>query len=502
MNQGISGPKFRALHAEILDRVKSGELPSVSIGVIDGHQVRWREAIGWADVAKRLPVTSDTPYGLASLGKSLTATALMILVDRFKVDLNAPVSAYIGEQALRVYDGDVNQVTVRRVLNMTASIPHGHMIFNHPQDLDRYTIETLVKNRGIVVFPPGDVYLYSNFAYAIIEKLIEDVSGISFQNFCKTELFNPLDMVNSYIHPYKAMEIFRPAVGYSEKGTPIQALYMLPRNSLSMYASLDDLIQFAKLHLGSSEFIHPPLSQRTLEKMHDLRGEADGSLIALGLASMDLGKERCWLLTNGRAGGMQATLSMIPSEGLAVICLINSTGQAADDLAFRITDLLIPGFLNRALKIIADYETWSNRSYQVSDDLLGTWVGYIHTPVDRFPVRLRFRESGEISVNLGRGPETILMNVGYRDRLLSGECMAILPMEEAQYRPHKISFSVKPEDMQLTGFVSAEIKNHRGHFSLAGFIKLSPGHLLPDQNWDSTHHPGTIIEYSPDGMDG
>ena len=62
-------------------------------------------------------------------------------------------------------------MTVRRVLNMTAGIPHGHMIFNSREHLFSYSIDRLVENRGMVVFPPGEVYLYSNFGYALIEKL-------------------------------------------------------------------------------------------------------------------------------------------------------------------------------------------------------------------------------------------------------------------------------------------------------------------------------------------
>ena len=58
----------------------------------------WRESIGMADVEKNRPATPNTPYGLASLGKSITATAVMVLVDRMEVNLNAPISAYIGEE--------------------------------------------------------------------------------------------------------------------------------------------------------------------------------------------------------------------------------------------------------------------------------------------------------------------------------------------------------------------------------------------------------------------
>jgi len=473
MNQSLSGPRFTALHAEIVERIESGEFPSVSIGVINEGKVLWRESIGSADLEKNRPATPNTPYGLASLGKSITATALMVLVDRMEVNLNAPISHYIGEESLTIFEGELDQVTVRRVLNMTAAIPHGHMIFNSREYLAPYSIDTLVGNRGLVVFPPGEVYLYSNFAYAVLEKLIEDLSGKPFHEFLQVELFDPLDMRNSFISPDKHIEITAPAALYHQNGSRIEPYYMLPRNSLAVYASLNDLLNFAKFHIGAGEFIRRPFFERTLEKMHDLRGETTGAIIALGLASTDLDDGRYWLLTNGRAGGMQATLSMIPSEGLAVVCLINSTGQAADDLAFRITDLLLPGFLDRALQIIDKYESWADRPYQPTTELLGAWVGYIEVKGNRIPIELFFQDEGAISANLGGGPETILAAVGYRNGLLSGDMLAVLPMEEAQYEPHKVTLSLRLKDSQLSGFATSEISNYRGNFSLAGYVHLS-----------------------------
>ena len=475
MNASISGPKFSALHTEIVDRVYAGEFPSVSIGVIHRGRTLWRESIGLADKEANRPASPDTPYGLASLGKSITATGVMVLVDRMEVNLNAPIADYIGAESLQVYEGDLSQVTVRRVLNMTAGIPHGHMIFNRPEHQWRYTINNLIANRSLVVFPAGVVYLYSNFAYALLEKLISDVSGKPFHDFLKEEIFDPLDMKNAFVHPEKPTEIPAPAVPYNPDGSRLPLLTMLPRNSLGLYASLDDLLNFAKFQLGRGDFIQRPFFERTLEKMHDLRGEAPGSIVTLGLGRIDLDDERYWLLTNGRAGGMQATLSMIPAEELAVICLINATGQDSDDLAFRITDLLLPGFLDRALQIIGEYESWAERPYKPQAELLGDWSGNIQTKDSQIPIQMTFQESGSILAAIGGGLSTPLEGVGYRGGLLSGDATAVLPMEEAQYEPHPVTLSLRLKDDKLSGFATAEINNSRGNFSLAAYLSLTRG---------------------------
>jgi CubicO group peptidase (beta-lactamase class C family) len=406
----------------------------------------------------------------------------MVLVDRLLVNLNAPISKYIGEESLTVFEGNLDQVTVRRVLNMTAGIPHGHMIFNSREHLTQYSIDRLVANRGLVVFPPGEVYLYSNFAYALLEKLVEDVSGSSFSEFLYTELFEPLDMRDSFVSPDKPLEMTAPAALYHPNGTRFKPYFMLPFNSLAIYASLNDLLNFARFQLGNASFIRRPFYERTLEKMHDLRGEAAGAIIALGLASTDLPDGRLWLLSNGRAGGMQATLSMLPSEGLAVVCLINATGQASDDLVFRITDLLIPGFLERALQVINRYESWSERPYKPSNELLGAWVGTIQYQDRRVPIELIFAKNGSISASLAGSPESYLSGVGYRSGLLSGDLRAVLPMEEAQYAAHKVTLALRLKDAQLSGTATSEINNVRGNFSLAGYVRLTRGSQVRPEN--------------------
>ena len=475
MNGSLSGPQFTALHTEILERIEAGEFPSVSIGVIQGEQILWRESIGLADKETNRPATLNTPYGLASLGKSITATAVMVLVERMEINLNAPIAQYIGAESLNIYEGELDQVTVRRILNMTAGIPPGHMIFNSPDHLWTYSINNIISNRGLVVFPPGECYLYSDFAYALLEKLISVVSRKPFHEFLKTEVFEPLDMRNSFVSPEKHIEMTAPTLPYHLDGTRIPPFFMLPRSSFAIYASLNDLLKFAKFQMGKGEFIRQPFFDRTLEKMHDLQGEAPGSMMTLGWIRSKLDDQRYWLLSNGRAGGIQATLSMIPDMELAVICLINASGQVSDDLAFRITDLLLPGFLDRTLKIIEKYEAWADRPYKPSVELLGTWVGKIQIKDAQIPIALTFQESGDILAAIGGGAQTPLTAVGYRSNLLSGDMTAILPIEEAQYEPHPVTLSLRFKEEKLSGFVTSKINNERGNFSLPGYLSLSKG---------------------------
>lgn len=117
-------PRFAKIRAELERLVSSGALPSVAVGVVRRGQVDWAEAFGLADRAERTPATVDPPYRIASMGKAMTATAVMTLVEGGRLRLDARVDEILGPRALRVFAGN-RAPTVREVLDMTAGIPHG-----------------------------------------------------------------------------------------------------------------------------------------------------------------------------------------------------------------------------------------------------------------------------------------------------------------------------------------------------------------------------------------
>lgn len=94
--------RLSAIRADIVARAEKSEFPSISIGVMKNGRVLWEESVGWADKTAHVPATPCVAYGLASLGKSILGTAMMVLVDRKQVNLNAPISQYLGNDRLKV----------------------------------------------------------------------------------------------------------------------------------------------------------------------------------------------------------------------------------------------------------------------------------------------------------------------------------------------------------------------------------------------------------------
>jgi CubicO group peptidase (beta-lactamase class C family) len=462
----IADPRFAAIRSDLLDAVRSGRIASASVAMITRDGVLWEESIGWGDKERKTPATPRTAYLLASLGKSMTATALMRLVERNQIALDAPVSRYLGNAHLTIHEGTADAVTVRRVLDMTAEMPHSNLTFSSLAARREYTTEAFVRNRGIVVFPPGEVFLYSNTDFGVIEQVIEHVSGKPFRDFMRDELFVPMGMTDSGVG---SGGTHAAAVTYDEEGKLIPRSYPMPESTRATYSSLEDLIRYARLHLRLSG-----TSLLRVESMREMRvrSGAPHARFGLGIGIFDLGSDRQWVLTDGRDHGVQSALSMLPIEQTAAICLINTSGGQADEIAFRMADAVTPGFLEQVGKHMTEYEAWAQRPYTPTPEILGEWRGTISTNRGELPIALVFQPDGDVHVKIANQLETLVSEIGYDEGLLSGTFLAEIPAEEAAGHPHRDTISLRQVGTHLSGFVTSEFTNARGRFSLPSYVAL------------------------------
>ena len=117
--RGEPVPDFSAVVSQMQGQVAAG-VPSIAIAVAWHGKVIWEHAEGMSDKEGKIRATVHTPYSLASISKTITATALMKLVERKKVDLDQPVNRYLRTAKLSSPMWDVSQATVRRVANHTC----------------------------------------------------------------------------------------------------------------------------------------------------------------------------------------------------------------------------------------------------------------------------------------------------------------------------------------------------------------------------------------------
>jgi CubicO group peptidase (beta-lactamase class C family) len=173
-------------------------IPGLVYGlVIDGELAHVR-GIGWQDIDSRRPVTADTLFRVASMTKSFTALAILKLRDEGKLALDAPAETYVPE--LRDWPhptADSPGIRVRDLLTHTAGLvtddPWGDRQTPLPED------EFTQLLRGGVPFsrPPGTAMEYSNFGYALLGRIVANVSQKPYKDFVAATLLGPLGMAST-----------------------------------------------------------------------------------------------------------------------------------------------------------------------------------------------------------------------------------------------------------------------------------------------------------------
>lgn len=195
--------RLDALVPDLLDRYN---IPGAAVAVIRNGAVVAARGYGVGDAEHRRPMTAHTVVNTASISKAVAAWGVMRLVEDGRIALDAPVNRYLKRIAIESDSFDVRGVTVRRLLNHTSGLARGSYPGYAPGDDVPGTVAALrgdapappgVQHDARLVHAPGSTMQYSGTGYAVLEVLIEDVTGTSFPDFMRTAVFEPLGLTRS-----------------------------------------------------------------------------------------------------------------------------------------------------------------------------------------------------------------------------------------------------------------------------------------------------------------
>jgi CubicO group peptidase (beta-lactamase class C family) len=386
-NWGAGGP-FGHLRNRIEGYRADAGVPSITVAAAKGGRIVWEEAFGWADVEKRVEATPDTMYALASTSKAFTATGVMVLAERGLVDLDRPVSDYLGDVGLHAYEGDLSGVTLRRIFTHTSGLPRFWCHYYEDELATRPSERELVRRYGALVAPPGERLIYSNVGIALAGLVIEEVSGQGYSEFMATEVFAPLDLDRTAIitAPYDDPGIAQKYEG----GKRLPFSDMGVRAAGSAWASAHDLLRFGMFHLGD----HLPgqeaiLSDETIAQMYASVDPSlpDGRFHLPWIEAPELGFPA--YQASGHVHGGKVSFRLVPSEDIAVVVMSN--GEEAD------TPMVARWVLRRLLPAFS----WVDLARDVGgrlaglvsgrgagDARTGQWSGEIRTAEGEIPMRL------------------------------------------------------------------------------------------------------------------
>ena len=444
---------FDAVRSLIRREIAERPVPSVAVAVAREGRIVWEEAFGWADRENRIPASPHTMYSLASISKPITATGLMILKERGLIDLDRPINDYLGDAKVNVRVGDPVAATVRRVANHTAGLPLHYQFFYEYERYRAPSRDETILRYGNTVTAPGERYHYSNLGYGILDYVISRVSGKSYSDFMRTEVFVPLGLTHMSVDLDPGLQK-QQAVRYGTDGLPIPFYGFDHPGGSAIYASAHDLVRFAMFHLKSHLPDQKPiLSDSTIDDMQRPTADAGiGQGYGIGWSIAEYPGGRRSVSHTGGMGGVSTSLRLFPAEKIAIVVLTNAGSHPVAGMVMEeIVKTVLPKLERRPP---APAPTGPSR-FEPPADLIGTWTGKVHTHRAPLDFTLEIKNDGDVHARLGSQLQTLLNRVTLRDGYLTGTMMGDIGTEDASRTPHTLSVTLRMRGSALVGGITA-----------------------------------------------
>ncbi|MCZ6795640.1 MAG: serine hydrolase [Planctomycetota bacterium] len=315
-------------------------IPALSIALVDGDDIVWAEGFGYADPDRKTPATAATVYRVGSVSKLFTDLAVMQLVERGEIDLDAPVSRYLAD--FRADNPYGTPVTLRQLMCHRSGLVREPPVGNY-FDASGPTLEATVRSLDgtKLVYPPESRQKYSNAGVAVCGYVLEKLRGRPFEDVVRESLLEPMGLESSDFAPVRSLRRrLARAVMWTYDGrvfdAPTFELGTSPAGNL--YSTVTDLGRFlAVLFRRGETDAGRVLERETLESMWKVQFAADGATRGFGLgffvSELD-GHRRVG--HNGAVYGFSTTLAALPDANLGVVALASrdvtnaTVGRIAD----------------------------------------------------------------------------------------------------------------------------------------------------------------------------
>lgn len=270
----VKGDSLPGMNLE--ERMAYHKVPGVSIAVIENGAIKWAKAYGIANTDTGQPVTETTLFQAGSISKPVAALAALKLAQEGKVDLDEDVNTYLhGWQIPESKFTDQEKVTLRRLLTHNAGMTvHGFP--GYTQEDDFPSIIAVLNGEGntppiFVDTLPGSIWRYSGGGYTVMEKVVEDVSGLPLEEYLAENILPEFGMTNStYEQPLPADRHAQASAAYDNEGKIIEGhWHNYPEQAAAgLWTTPTDLAHYIitvqEIVAGKKEGV---LSKATLEKM-------------------------------------------------------------------------------------------------------------------------------------------------------------------------------------------------------------------------------------------
>jgi len=325
------------------------QIPGVAVGVLERGHLVFARGFGYRDVDSRLPVTPDTLFPLGSCSKAFTATAIALLADEGKIGLDTPVRTYLPDFSLEDRVASAT-LTPRDLLTHRSGLPR-HDLFWYEAPFSRdelYHRLRFLEPGG----PPRARFRYNSLMFVVAARIVEKVSGQSWESFVQARILGPLNMRRTLLSP-EAMEADSDhASPHAIRAGRVQRIPMLKGlNAIApagaVQSSVRDLARWLAFHATRSPGL---LQARMWRELHRAQvempaqdqPEVQHAYYALGWIHESY-RGHTLVVHNGAIDGFTAHLAFVPETGQGLILLANRERATAalTALAYSAYDRLL-----------------------------------------------------------------------------------------------------------------------------------------------------------------
>ncbi|PWB70254.1 MAG: hypothetical protein C3F07_17340 [Anaerolineales bacterium] len=306
--------------------LKSYDVPGLAFVMVKDGEVFFSKGYGFADVEKQVPFDPDqTIVRGGSIVKTITALAVMQLAEQGKLDLDADVNQYLTH--FKVPDAFDKPVTARQLLHYTAGFDT-RFIGIRVESADRVLplSDYLAHHLTERVRLPGEIRSYNDFEIALAGLLVDEVSGMPYEQYVQENIFNPLGMEGTSIYLPKEDE-GRVALGYRSDGQayPLNYYYLNDAPGAGFNTTALDLARYMIMHLENGKFgAVQLLNEESAKELHTTRFQHDPHLPGIAYTF----DEQFWgglrvLAKSGGAPGFQNRMLLLPDLGMGIYVVQN-----------------------------------------------------------------------------------------------------------------------------------------------------------------------------------
>jgi len=313
--------------------------PGFALGIVKNGEFVYTKNYGMADVEKQIPITGSTIFNIASMTKQFTAAALVLLAEQGKLSLDDKLAKYFP-----TFPAYADKITIRHLLNHTSGIRAYEDLYfiqgnNYGDYMTDSQIVDLLSHQQELNTEPEAEFKYSNSGYRLAGLIVSKVSGITFAEFVKQNILEPLKMQNSSLYNPLQESDKNMANGYrQDQDNSYQAIKITESSGGegSLISTVEDLKKW-----DDNFYVHKIGGTKFTETMQTAGLLNDGikTNYALGL-SIDQYKNIKYVRHGGGTWGFRSDYIRFPEQKLSVILFANNETDP-EPLLFKIVDILL-----------------------------------------------------------------------------------------------------------------------------------------------------------------